>query len=163
MVLVTSLRKAAVAMIGIALPSACDRQEPSTGLPLSTGGVVMASSAPTSSAAVPSAQAPIASVAVAAVSASAPPLAYPAVAKPATPPCADPRAVLAVRKSYDRSARLLVQQALVAHPELKVVADNAQARASSISTKPSTASRTSRQSIAATRCIAKRSSRAARI
>lgn len=55
------------------------------------------------------------------------PPAYPAVAKPATAPCADPRAVLAVRKSYDRSARLLVQQALVAHPELKVVADNAQA------------------------------------
>jgi hypothetical protein len=34
---------------------------------------------------------------------------------------------LAVRKSYDHSGRLLVQQALVAHPELKVVTGQAQA------------------------------------
>lgn len=35
--------------------------------------------------------------------------------------------MLAVRKNYDRSARVLMQQALVAHPEFKVVAEKAQA------------------------------------
>jgi len=64
-------------------------------------------------------------VPVAAASASGTTREYPAFAKPLTAPCADPRAVLAVRKNYDRSGRFLVQQALVAHPELKVVTEKA--------------------------------------
>jgi len=68
----------------------------------------------------------MASVPVAA-SASKPTFEYPPLSEPLTAPCADPRAVLAVRKNYDRSGRLLVQQALVAHPELKIVPEKAAA------------------------------------
>jgi hypothetical protein len=51
---------------------------------------------------------------------------YPEVARPLIEPCDDPRAVLAVRKQFDRSGRVLVQQAILAHPELTVVAERAQ-------------------------------------
>jgi len=134
MVLVAGLRRAAVAMIGIALPSACDRQKPSTSAVASStsaavssdGGAEVATSWSASADAPPLVPAPAASVPVAAASASTPPSKYPAFAKPLTA-CADPRAVLAVRKNYDRSGRLLVQQSLVAHPEFKVVGEKAQA------------------------------------
>lgn len=56
-----------------------------------------------------------------------PPPEYPAFTRPLSAPCADPRAVLAVRENHDRSGRLLVQQALVAHPELTLVGEKAQA------------------------------------
>lgn len=48
-----------------------------------------------------------------------------AVAHPLADGCNDPRAVLAVRKRYDRSGRLLVQQTLLAFPEFRLVADKA--------------------------------------
>jgi hypothetical protein len=49
----------------------------------------------------------------------------PSVASPLTATCADPRAVLAMRKEFDRSARLFVQQVLLAYPELQLVPDKA--------------------------------------
>ena len=67
------------------------------------------------------------SSAVAAPAPRAPELEYPPLDKPLAEPCADPRAVLAVRKNHDRSGRLAVQQALVANPEFKVVSEKAQA------------------------------------
>ena len=47
------------------------------------------------------------------------------VAKPLSSDCADPRAVLAVRKRYDRSGRLFVQQTLLAYPEFQLVPETA--------------------------------------
>ena len=52
---------------------------------------------------------------------------YPSVEKPLQDPCADPRAVLSVRKNHDRSGRIAVQQALVANPEFRVVPERAHA------------------------------------
>ena len=52
---------------------------------------------------------------------------YPPVAKRLTEPCDDPHAVLAVRKRWDRSGRIWVQQALLAHPEFVVKAERAEA------------------------------------
>jgi len=42
-------------------------------------------------------------------------------------PCSDPRAVLVVRKENDRSGRIWVQQALLAHPEFQIVPEKARA------------------------------------
>jgi hypothetical protein len=47
--------------------------------------------------------------------------AYPAVSKRLQGDCADPQALLAIRKEYDRSARVWLQQALFAHPEFEPV------------------------------------------
>lgn len=129
-----SLRRAAIAMMGMSLASACDRQTPTTSAPASStsgraparGGAIVFSGPSPTPAVAPRAPAPSASLPSAA-SASRLSSEYPAFAKPLVGPCADPRAVLAVRKDYDRSARFLVQQALVAHPEFKVVAEKAQA------------------------------------
>jgi len=50
---------------------------------------------------------------------------YPDIAVNVPSDCKDPRVVLAVRKEYDRSGRVLVQQTLVANPEFKVVREQA--------------------------------------
>jgi hypothetical protein len=111
----------------VALAS-CEPHVRSTGAPTPSNGSVVVAGAPSlSAAAAPSAPAPLASTPVAKASAASPFAEYPAFAPRLDAPCADPRAVLAVRKNYDRSGRLLVQQALVAHPELEVVAEKAQA------------------------------------
>jgi hypothetical protein len=51
----------------------------------------------------------------------------PPLAEPLAPECADPRVVLAVRKQYDRSGRVRVQQFLLANPEFRLVAEHARA------------------------------------
>jgi len=133
MVLVTSIRRVAVAMIGVAPLGACDRPKPSMSAPASStsgltqahGGALASSGSLPPPAATTSPPAPTPSPSAAA-SAATPSFEYPAFPKPLTA-CADPRAVLAVRKNYDRSGRFLVQQALVAHPEFTVVGEKARA------------------------------------
>jgi hypothetical protein len=58
-----------------------------------------------------------------AIASSAPSAAreYPAIAKPLQGDCESPHALLAIRKEYDRSARIWLQQALLAHPEYQLV------------------------------------------
>lgn len=51
---------------------------------------------------------------------------YPQLEKPLVAPCDDPRVVLAIRKQFDRSGRLWVQQALLAHPEIVLERDKAE-------------------------------------
>jgi hypothetical protein len=84
--------------------------------PESTHAEPLVSAVPPGRAPAPSAPAPSPPAPAASVD-------YPPIAKSLTGPCDDPRALLAVRKEYDRSARIWLQQALLAHPEFELVSE----------------------------------------
>src|SRR5450432_1015270 len=127
MVLVAGMPSVFAKSVGLILLLSC-KANPS--LAESRSGATGMASKSAASANAASSVAPSASTATAPARAAPTPATlpqYPSVEKPLQDPCADPRAVLSVRKNHDRGGRIAVQQALVANPEFKVVPEMAHA------------------------------------
>lgn len=96
---------------------------PRTEVPLGSASPARAAELESSAAAPSTSSAPAPSAAASGKAPSLPE--YPEAEKPLSAPCGDPRVVLAVRKQFDRSGRLWVQQALLAHPEFTLEREKA--------------------------------------
>lgn len=118
----------AVSLLAVATLTACDDRRGAPGASSSSKPATAPPNTTERGTAPSPSSAPAALSAAPAASADADPVArststlpeYPALPETLTPPCDDPRAVLAVRQQYDRSGRVRLQQALVAHPEFRV-------------------------------------------